>query len=165
MDIKNLKDDQLENLIGNYARKGVSTGGPFPLDVCMRERAMRQPTEFDVNQTFDAIVEMSRNSEDGTITYGALFERLSGGRPFVGHHSLKNIGNALGKVVARCINEKLPILTALVVPQNGMITQKAIENIYEESRRLGKPVPPNPNEFYEQQLRDSRELIRRLEKE
>ena len=160
MKIEDLSVQQLKNLIANYTDKGVTTGGGVPLDACQRELARRQDTDFGVAETFDAIIELAGASETGATTYKALHDRLSGGKPWKGNHTQQNLGNALGKVVARCVEEGLPVLTVLVLPQGGTITPEAMANIHGEARRQGVNTALTPEDFYAEQFAAATRLIR-----
>jgi len=160
MPITDLTDDELEALIGNYRRLGVTEGGIYSLSEALLEQRRRIKTLVPVPQVFDAILELSGQSPDGLITYIDLWKALFPGVAWKGNASVTQIAKVLAQVIGYCVDKGAPIVTTLVVrKQTRKLDQSAIENIYSESKDFGLDVGAHgANEFCKRHEVASKEL-------
>ncbi len=93
------------------------------------------------------------------MTYGELWRKFNPDTPWSGHGTQSIVKNSLGRVVGYCVDNKLPILTVLVVPTTTRaLTDKAIENIYNECRLLGVSTGTSARKFVDDQIERSKTL-------
>lgn len=150
--IRELTDKELQNIIANYARLGLETGGAYALAEAKLELLHRQPSPFPVVAVAKAIVEQAKKSGDRLTTYGELWQAFNPGKEWRGNADQQVIGKALGRVIAYCVSHGLPILTTLVVQKGPRkLSDKAIGHIFEEAKSLGVDTGPDPKAFVEQQ--------------
>lgn len=146
--ISALSNDQLASFRRNYDAKGVETGGLYSLAEIKLELLRRTPSELDPRKVSSRIIELARGSEDGLVTYGELWQDFHPGATWRGNADQQVIGNALARVVAYCIDQGLPVVTALVVQKSGRkLSDQAIDNIFNEARDLGVETGPNARQF------------------
>ena len=158
--IEEYSDQELFNLENNYISKNLTEGGIFSLYEIRLEILNRGTKEFSGKFIVEKIIELIKNSEKNLITYGALWESLNPGKPWKGNDSQRRVGKYLGKAVYYCIQNRLPIYTCAVVNGNtNALTEKAIQNIFNECTRLGMDTGPIPGNFVENQMELIREAI------
>jgi len=159
MEISNLTDQQIKTMIMNYDAAGKAEGGLFSLANLLKEQALRSRSDWDVRAVVSKILELSRSSLDGKLSYKALWEHFCPDQPWIGHGSLKVVGKSLGKVIGYCATHKLPVLTVLVVRQGERrLSPDAVQNIFDESKRYGIDVGYDPQAFVKQQEEKARAL-------
>ncbi|HZQ00784.1 MAG TPA: hypothetical protein VFB13_14675 [Reyranella sp.] len=136
-----------------YVEQGRTEGGPYTLFEIRIELRRRLPSTFDPRIVASKIVELAQANPNGLTTYKALWDVLRPGEAWKGHNSQTTLGNALGTVIAYCCQNRLPILTVLVINGSiGALTDKAIFNIAQECRDLGMDTAPNDRAFVERQV-------------
>ena len=141
MSIQNLSDKQIENLINNYRARGLAEGGKYSLSEARLEQQRRIATDVPIDQIFSRILELSRESADGLMTYGELWDSIYPNRGWKGNYALAIMANILGKVIGYCIDHGFPIVTTLVVRQSPRrLDQRAVDNIFSEVKELGSDV-------------------------
>ncbi len=160
MSIQSLSDKQLENMVVNYRKNGVREGGPYPLSEVLLEQRRRIPTPVPIADIFDRILELSRRSTDGLLTYGELWESCFPGKPWRGNQPRTIIAKMLSRVIGYCVDHHLPIVTTLVVRKSPRrLDPSAIQNIYVECQEFGLDVGgARPEEFCEHQASASKAL-------
>lgn len=159
MSIDKLKDSQIADNIRRYRERGLIEGGHYSLADLLAEQARRNPTPFEVDAVIAAIIEGSKRSTDGLVTYGDLWKRFTDA-PWVGNHSQQQVANALGRVVHHCRRHDMPILTTLVVQAGSRsLGKEAKENIFEEARELGYDTGVDKEKFIQEQRAQSLVLV------
>lgn len=152
MEIADWSDAQLATLARNYARQGRSEGGKFSLSEVLREQYRRKPSPFDTVQVARTILCLAQSSPDKRLSYLDLWRAFRPDKPWAGHGTQTILKNALGRVIGYCAKNKLPVLTVLVVSNSTRrLTEKAIENIFNECRALGMDTGLNAKSFVAQQ--------------
>jgi hypothetical protein len=142
-----------------YVERGLTEGGPYSLYEIRIELLRRLPKQFDVRHVAERIIELARSNPAQLTTYGALWQVLRPGEPWMGNNSQRIIGNALGQVIAYCHHHRLPILTVLVInAAEGGLTEQAITNIARECRDLGMDTGPNDRDFVDRQVAEARAM-------
>lgn len=152
MNVQDLTDEQLDVFEANYRRVKKTEGGKYPLSVILLEKLRQKPAPFGVREVAAKIVELARLSDDGLCTYGQIWSEFRPNVPWEGHKTLSIVASSLGRVVHYCVTNNLPILTTLVV-QTGtrQLSEKAVQNIYNECKELGVSVDPDPASFVSKQ--------------
>jgi hypothetical protein len=152
-------DEGLKTLETRYNERRLTEGGPFSLKEVMIERLRRKRCVFGVAETAKKIIELSRRSEDGVCSYGEIWSAFRPAEPWEGHKTQKIVTDALGAVVAYCVTNNLPVLSTLVVQKGKrQLTPKAVHNIYEECKKLGRDVGVNAHKFIEAEALRARAL-------
>ena len=156
MSVDELTDEQLDTFEANYRRVNKTEGGKYSLSEILLEKLRRKPTAFG---TREVAAKMARASDDGLCTYGQIWSEFRPNAPWEGHKTLSIIASSLGRVVHYCVTNDLPILATLVV-QTGtrQLSEKAIQNIYNDCRELGVSVGPDPDAFVRKQVDLARAL-------
>ena len=148
--ISALSNEQLASFQRNYDVRGVKTGGLYSLAEIKMELLRRSPSDLDPRKVSSRIIELARGSSDGLVTYGELWQDFHPGKTWRGNADQQVIGNALARVVAYCIDRGLPIVTVLVVQQNGRkLSGQAIDNIFNEAKELGVETGADARDFVE----------------
>lgn len=160
MAVESLSDVQLQSLIDNYRRNGVTEGGTYPLGEALLEQRRRVPTPVPIATVFDHILALSAQSPDGLLTYGDLWKVCFPGKPWVGNAPRAIVAKLLYRVIGYCVDKGTPIITTLVVRKSPRrLDPSAVKNIYEECREFGVDVGDlGPEKFCELQAIASREL-------
>lgn len=159
MPIQDLKNEQLANLQANYLKRNATEGAIYTLAEVKIEMMRRLPNPFGVRETAVKIVEMAQASSDGLLTYGELWKAFRPNEPWKGNASGTIMANALGRVAAYCVDNKLPILTTLVVRTSGRkLSPEAIENIYAAAKEWGVDTGPDAKAFVTAQTEGARKL-------
>jgi hypothetical protein len=159
MPIENLTDDDLENFVANYRHKERTEGGLYSLAELSIEQCRRSPCPFGTREVAAKILELSRQSDDGVLTYGELWKSFRPDSPWVGYSTQQIVGQSLRRVVGYCVQHKLPIITVLVVNgTNRMLTEEAKDNIYNECKELGVETGPHRDVFVEDQIGKAKAL-------
>lgn len=160
MEIGQLTDRELINLENNYVAKALTTGGRFSLAEVRLEKLRRLPSQLDTVALAKRIVELARQSPDGLTTYGELWKSFHPDAEWKGNATQQILANALGRVVAYCVSEGLPIVTVLVVRTGSRkLSEEAIDNIYEEAVSLGVNAGNSAEEFVAQQTQLAMRLV------
>lgn len=150
--ISELSNEQLANFQRNYDAQGVQTGGLYSLAEIKLELLRRSPSNLDPRKVASRIIELARDSDDGLVTYGELWQDFHPGEVWRGNADQQVIGNALARVVAYCIDRGLPIVTVLVVQKSGRkLSDQAIDNIFNEARDLGVETGPSARKFVDRE--------------
>lgn len=159
MSIQDLSAQQLNNLENNYLAKGVTVGGRYTLAEVRLEKLRRLPSTLDTVATAQRIIELANASDDGLTTYGELWASFNPDKPWKGNATQQIVGNALGRVTAYCITNKMPIITTLVVRSGSRtLSDEAIINITNEARGLGVETGSDPRVFVESQMAAAKAL-------
>jgi len=139
-------------MIDRYRGAGLVEGGKYPLRDLLLEQLRRKPALFPPRELARKIISSSRQSKDGLVTYGELWKAFLPHRPWEANNSRRIMANALSRVIAYCVDHRLPIITVLVVRQSPrLLSGDAIQNIYDESRQLGVDVGHDSAAFVEGQ--------------
>lgn len=160
MSIAAIAKDRLLDMERRYVERGLTKGGTYSLFEIRIELRRRLPSEFDTREVAAKIIELARVNSNGVTTYKTLWDAMLPGRPWKGNNSQKIMANTLGKVIAYCHQNELPILTVLVINGSvGGLTDKAIANIAQECRDLGMDTGPNDHAFVDRQALEARAMI------
>jgi hypothetical protein len=111
-------DAKLQALVDNYRRNGVEEGGVYPLSELLLEQRRRLVPEVPVTRVVDCILELSRKSRDGLVTYGEVHAELFPGQEWLGNASQRKMSLILDRVIGFCVEKKLPLVSVLVVRQS-----------------------------------------------
>lgn len=154
--LRTLKDPAIASNIAAYRKQGVSTGGHYTLAELLMEQRRRKPSVFPHIQVAHFIVNEAKQAEDGRVTYLEIWRAFAPGKDWQGNASVKVLGAGLGRVVEYCVRNRLPILSVLVVPTSTRkLTEKAIQNIFNECRELGVDTGSDALAFIEREERKS----------
>ncbi len=160
MALEDLTDRQVNSFIANYERSGKAEGGKFSLSELLLEKQRRIVSPFPPAETAKTIVEMAQASKDGLVTYKEVWQKFRPNAVWTGNAPRAEMAKALGRVIAYCIDNKLPILTALVVKGSTRShSPEAVQNICNEARSYGIDVGTDPYGFVKSQQDRSRSLI------
>lgn len=159
MEIGDLTDRQINTFIANYERSGKVDGGNFPLSELRLEKQRRIASPFPPAETAKAIVEMAKKSKDGLVTYKEIWQKFRPNSVWTGNAPRAEMAKALGRVIAYCIDNQLPILTTLVVKgDTRKHSPDAIKNICNEVRSYGVDVGADPLTFIKGEQDRSRSM-------
>lgn len=154
-----LTDQQINSFISNYERSGKVEGGNFSLSELRLERQRRILSPFPPAETAKAILELAKTSKDGLVTYKQIWQKFRPDAVWTGNAPRAQMAKALARVIAYCIDNRLPILTTLVVKGNTRThSPEAVQNIYNEARSYGIDVGIDPAGFVKNEQDRSRAL-------
>ncbi|MCS3764971.1 hypothetical protein [Bradyrhizobium centrosematis] len=160
MGIEQLTDEQLTAFEQNYRNKNATIGGKYSLREILLEKLRRNPNPFGTREVAEKIIELSHESQDGLCTYGQIWSAFRPETPWEGNSTQSVIASSLGRVVHYCVTNNLPIITTLVVQTaTRKLSEKAIENIYNDCRELGVNVGISPQLFVDEQAKAARQLV------
>lgn len=146
--ISDLTDKQIESVVARYRTAGLTEGGKYSLSDLLLEQRRRKPTIFPPRDVAQTIIEKSRSSPDGLVSYGEIWNAFLPDRPWEANNSRRIVADALFRVIGYCVENGLPILTVLVVRKSERrLSSEAVEHIYRESRELGVEVGGDPLAF------------------
>lgn len=158
--ISEFSDRELDNLITNYRKSGKEEGGVYALAEVRLEKARRIKSPFPPRDVAKVIVESAQQSDDGNVTYKEIWLAFRPDDDWMGNMSQTEVGNALGRVIAWCVDNQLPILSTLVVRSDSRKhTAQAEQNIYDEAKNLGVDVGIHPRMFVQGQAEKARKLM------
>lgn len=141
MQLDGLSDRQLDAFIKNYADRGKEQGGKFSLADLRLEKQRRIKSPFPPRETAAEIVTLAKASKDGLVSYKEVWQRFRPDRVWTGNAPRAEMAKALGSVIAFCVDQRLPVLTTLVVRGGSRShSEEAISNIYNEAKGLGVEV-------------------------
>ncbi|AOG02804.1 hypothetical protein [Bosea sp. RAC05] len=161
MPIGDLSNEQLNNLENNYLKAKKTEGAIYSLSEVRIEKLRRMPNPFGVRESTAKIIELAQASPDGLTTYGELWNAFRPNDPWKGNASGRIMSQALGRVAAYCIDNKLPIITTLVVRSNSKkLAAEAIDHIFEFAQGLGVDTGSDPNAFIAEQTEGARKLTK-----
>jgi len=157
--IEELSEVELSRFIRNYQASDKSEGGIFQLSELLVERLRRTPTIKSPRDVFKFVVEAASAATDGQTTYQEVWGFLQPGEPWKGNHSIKVVGGTLGAVIAYCVQNELPIVSTLVVQSgNRKLSDRAVQNIYNDCKLYGVNVGPIAEKFVARETQRAREL-------
>ncbi len=164
MSITTLTNDQLNTLILNYKKKGVSLGGIYSLKDAKAEKDRRRsPSSITTDKAFELLLMRSLKSRDGLMTYKELWDEIFPGYDWVGNSSQRKLGAVLGDLIKYCVTMNFPVVTCLVVRKGQrQLDEAAMINIAGECKKLGLTVNVSPKEFCYSQEREARKLAYRM---
>lgn len=143
-----------------YLKHGRTEGGVYTLAEVKLEMRRRSPNPFGVRETAAKILELSAASSDGLTTYGDLWRAFRPSEPWKGNASVAIMSGALDRVIAYCVDNRLPIISVLVVRTGSRaLSDQAVQNIYEEVKSLGVDVGLDAAAFVREQAELSRQLV------
>jgi hypothetical protein len=132
MKLSRLSDRELATLERSLL-EGQAKGVNFSLADVRSEIRRRQKHQWDPRRVAVAILEQARSSPDGLTTYGKLWNLLTDGKPWKGNGPRTIMARELGHVLAYCHQNRLPMLTVLVVSQaDRSLSDLAINGICED---------------------------------
>jgi hypothetical protein len=153
-------DDDIKNLIANYARQGKKEGGLYTLAECHLEITRRLGGEYSGREVAEKIVKLSKTSQDGLVTYKELFNSFYPDKHWQGHGSLRVVAKMLGAATYYCATtDPLPMVTSVVVQQvNRAATDNAKKNLFNAATDLGIPTGADYRKFFAEQAEATRSL-------
>lgn len=158
--IQNWTLSDLKTLHDRYVARGITEGGAFNLTELRLEILRRNPNPFGTREMARKILELAQASDDGLTTYGELLSALRPTEAWKGNASVSVMGKALDRVAAYCIDNKLPLVNALVVnAAKRKLSAKAIQNIYSAARGWGLDTGPDAEAFVEAQIDACKALV------
>lgn len=159
MPMQDLSDEAIASVISRYRAQGKKDGGPFTLAELLIEQRRRKPSAFPTVEVARLIVELSRRSLDGLVTYKQIWTHFRPDQPWQGHGSQTVVRDALYRVIGYCVAHGLPVLTVLVVrTQSRKLSDEAVANIYAEAKEFGLEVGLVASDFVRQEAFKSRSL-------
>jgi hypothetical protein len=149
--ISDLTDEEITTFINNYFKRKVSTGGIFTLEELLIEQAQRLAKQWNIPGLLRVILE-NRQVGDGLTEYKALWHVMFPDQDWKGRYSLWIVMEVLDAMNRYSVALGLPLYTALVVPcATRRLTRKAIENLYDRARELGRDVGPDVDSFLDRE--------------
>ena len=147
IDPKNLNDDELQNLIDNYRRKGATDQKVYI--EALAEHAKRKGKGLNFETTMRVI---RKAAADGRfLSYGQLAEASRADWNQVRYA----MGPHLDDLLEYCHRNGLPLLSAIVVNkpnlESGNLEPDSLKGFVAGARRLGIPVTDNQLFLREQQ--------------
>jgi hypothetical protein len=159
MTIRELSDDQLENLEQNYRKKGLTEGGKYSLREVLSEKLRRQGKNYTGRDVAKKILELAQSRGDGKVTYKELWKEYYPYKEWQGHASVSEVKAALGAAVNYCIESDLPLITSIVVQSgSGENSAEAKENMRKAAQEWGYPIHQTAEEFVNKQANETRKL-------
>lgn len=159
MGIEKLTDRQIASIIERYRKLEKAEGGPYSLVQLITEQRSRIRSPFPVVEVARTILEMSRKSRDGLVTYKQIWSRFRPSEEWKGHASQRPVRDSLYRVIDFCAVHELPIITVLVVrTATRKLSDDAIHNIFNECRELGLNVGNDPCEFVRRETERSLQM-------
>ena len=152
MSVSDLSEREIDSFIRNYVDRGMNVGGKFALAELKLEKMRRVKSPFSPKETAKVIVEHAKKSPDGLVTYKQIWEVFRPGAIWIGNAPRTEMAKVLAAVIVYCVDNKLPILSTLVVranPRNH--SEEAIVNIYNEAKSLGLEVGSDAHLFVKNQ--------------
>lgn len=73
MPLQDLSDPAIASVIERYRAQGKTEGGPYSLAELPMEQRRRKPSAFPTAEVAGLIVELSRQSPDGLVTYKQIW--------------------------------------------------------------------------------------------
>lgn len=159
MALSDLTEQQLNAFIRNYEGQGKSEGGKFSLSELRLEKLRRLKSPFLPRETAATIVRLAHSAPDGLVSYKAIWEVFRPNGVWTGNAPRAEMAKALASVIAYCVDNKLPILTTLVVRADSRShSDDAVANIFNEAKALGVDVGLEPHAFVRREQEASRAL-------
>jgi hypothetical protein len=109
---------------------------------------------FGTREVAAKILELSRQSNDGFLTYEELWWSFLPDFSWSGNSSQKFVTQSLFRVIGYCVRYQLPIITVLVVrATDRRLSAEAVQNIYQKCKELGVETGPHPEAFVSDQIK------------
>jgi hypothetical protein len=157
--LKRFSDKELAALERSLAEGQKATGVKYSLADVRAEIQCRRPRTFDPRKLAATILEQAKVSPNGYTTYGRVWTAMTNSAGWAGNSTQSKMGKELANVLSYCHQNKLPILTTLVVRQtDGTLSAKAIERICEECEALGLDIGRDRAAFVAVQVEASRQI-------
>ena len=151
--ISSLSDTALSNLENNYIKRRVTTGGIYPLSNVRAEKLRRISNGLSGEELCQLILDLSQVNADGFTTYLDLYRAIFPAKAWCGHTSIRTIMRVLHEIIIYCVENSLPLVTALVVRSDTrQLSPEALQNIYDCAGDMGVDVGPNVDEFVTNQI-------------
>ena len=164
MGIQNLSDKELVSFMQNYRNAGKTAGGKYSLAELRIEELRRVGKNYSGEDVVKKILELSKISKDGLVTYKQIWSSFHPDREWTGNSTQNEVANILFSAIYYCASLKeknFPIVTSLVVRQTSRKADKAAkQNIFDTARNCGIDTGHNVEAFYDAQMAASRQLAR-----
>jgi len=148
-----LSDSELSNLEHRYKIRGVTKGGIFTLSEVRAERFRRAANGLGGAEICQLILDLAEVNADGFTTYLDLYHAVFPSRTWCGHTSIGAIKRVLHEAIIYCVDNSLPIVTALVVRSDTrQLSPEALLNIYHCAGEMGLSVGTDPENFVTEQI-------------
>lgn len=148
--VEQLTDQELQNLIENFARNGVVESPWHRLVDVKFELFSRKMNGMDGALVTGLILGLASASPVSRVSYGQL-NRAVFGEDISGPGAVARLMRALGAAVAYCIKCQLPIVTAVVTRKDGTQSKKAIVNLFGAAKFLGAVGDVDPSLYVQEQ--------------
>lgn len=164
MSIQNLSDEELVNFMQNYRNAGKTEGGKYSLTELYAEELRRKGKSYSGEDVVKKILELSKMSGDGLVTYKQVWSSFCPDREWKGNSTQNEVANMLFSAIYYCASLKeksFPIVTSLVVRQTSRKADKAAkQNIFDTARNCGIDTGHDVEAFYKAQMAASCQLAR-----
>ena len=148
-----LSDAELSNLEHRYKLRGVTKGGIFTLSEVRAERFRRAANGLGGAEIYQLILDLAQVNADGFTTYLDLHRAVFPSRTWCGHTAVRAIKQVLHEAIIYCVDNSLPIVTALVVRSDTRhLSPEALLNIYHCAGDMGLSVGTDPENFVTEQI-------------
>lgn len=117
MTLKSFSASQLATLEKSLLER-KDRGIRFSIADVRSEMRRREKHRFDPREVAATILTLAASSKDNRTTYGDLWRSLTGGEPWRGNAPRAIMARELGQVLAYCHQNRLPMITVLVVTQS-----------------------------------------------
>jgi hypothetical protein len=141
--------EKLENLRQNFEERNATSRADYPLILETIAKKKHPLRDYDNDLTVDAVVRVIEDAARlrKTITYKEITDQLDC-RPFNKYRwPLRNI---LDAIFHDCALKREPIITAIVITQDGL-TSDVANGFADAAKRAGMTVPKPENFFNEHQ--------------
>lgn len=158
--VEQLTDQELENLVVNFNRKGVVESPWHRLVDVKSELLSRKMKGMDGALITGLILGLASASPSFHVSYGQL-NRAVFGEDINGPGAVARLMRALDAVIAYCIKCQLPIATAVVTRKDGTHSTKAINNLFGAAKLLGAVGEVDPAQYVQEQAARTAALVRK----
>jgi len=140
--------DEINIMIANYDKAGVTEGGKWPRVELALELQRRKASPYPLIEVARKILTMSHASDDGRVSYGDLWLEFNEGPIPPGQAWARPMLNSLEALGVWCFDRNLPLINILVV--NGKtreVVEQTVQAMWGAAVVRGFPVPDDLREF------------------
>lgn len=151
-ELHDLKIEEIKQMVVNYDKAGVSTGGKWSRVDLVLELERRKPAVYPLVELAQTILSKCAESPSKRITYGDLWLAFNEGPLPAGRAWVKPLTDSLSVLGTWCFDRNLPLINILVVNGGtGEVKENTVEKMWEAAKERGQQVPDDLKEFADQQ--------------
>lgn len=143
--------ENLETLKQRFEERGVTDREDYPLILQALARKKHTPSDYDHKLTTRGVIRVLEDAarKNQTITYKEITDKL-GCKEFPRYRW--PLRNMLDDIFHDCVLKGEPVLTAIVIPKDGL-TPEVAKGFGEAARRCGISVTDREQFFWDEQKR------------